>query len=1433
MTVYIPTIRRFALSEEKHLRDPDYRSYLGAEPKGIFKWQELLKLTPVVVLGEGRSGKTCEFEEQVRILKDSGNFAFFVPLERLHDEMFSDALAIEDAEAFELWKKSPSAIGYFFLDALDELKLREGTLRKAVKKLRRSCEPHFARMKLVLSCRPADWMSQIDSQLLAPFSVQPLQAALEVEALDSDAAFLEVISESKAVRGPKVSKTKPDELEFRSSPTIVTLLPLSKEEIRAFSQDYSAGQANEFCGHIEAKDLWHLYRLPAEIIDALDQMTAGVPLGSLEDQLRRGIQHKLQEKVLTKPRALSVDKAWEGAERIALALFLLKRGTLKVDGAHRPDALDISDILTDWTADEQRELIGKPLFDPSGVGFVRFHHRATQEYLAAKRLEHFRESGMHERELFAILFSEIGGEEVVKPSMAPVAAWLALWHADIRKVLLMREPGLLFRQGLPSSLSMDVRAEVLRAYVLQYAGKDWCRTGFGHEEIRRVAHGDLAPVVRELWEDGYTGHDSRELLLEMIEISPMPSCTDLALEAVWDDKIAPHHRTRASYCVLAAGTGIQKEGLVTATQNLELPQDVIRQILPKMVPKLIGVDEFFKLLDRLDNPSDSTLGLNYMIYKIVKDDGITRNMHITFRDRLTEAIWSTRQSDCRMHHACSENDHYQDGLIVCCNATIPEGGDDPARWARALAIALHFGERDESVIDKLDAEAIWEALEDNSNLRETLFWACLDLADEMEAPEGDLSRFISASSVNLRSFRSDTSDLTWLLNAVRPTASSDRRGVAFHAITRTFDISQDETLAATLREHVIDREDWTRAIQNILHPMSREPDEFELKMRAHKEARRAKETQRIAGWCEWRADVLRAPDYLMGGNRRVSILYDASKIIKQGIGNDNNWGEWNGAIIARTLGEDFLKRYRQELSEFWRETDVQLASERSPNERSSYGAYWLLALAGVKAEAETIGWATSLSHEEAVRAARIACIELNGFGGYVAALEEAHPNAVAYVVAEEAHAEVKQLSETGQAAIFHDVLYYGTENMKAAVATRIAPHLSTFNSSEQEGAQSAFEYAICIIAEKGDACSRDLAIAMLCQELERGCNFPRACILSFLAILSPEVGCIRLLQETEDLNTSEDRANAIEAFAKVFGGRHSHHFVNLDAIPENRRVSILQDLVRRVYQVVRREEDTHHEDVYSPGARDNAQDARSLLLDSLLSIKCLDTLAALHELAKQPEFGHMSDRLRQVAYEVAGQISDITAHPLSVVQAMDQNLAFIPYDHRSLLSAVMTRLDSFGHDILYADDTPIVALRRLDQETDLRRFIANWLRGRDRGVFEFTQEAVVVDEKRTDIRFHPRAMPGYATVELKRETWSVRDFEKALRTQLVGQYLQHERCRVGVLLLCQANTKYWLHPDTQKRMTLEDVVGHLNRIAGEIMAERPELQIVVKGIDYS
>lgn len=66
----------------------------------------------------------------------------------------------------------------------------------------------------------------------------------------------------------------------------------------------------------------------------------------------------------------------------------------------------------------------------------RFHHRSTQEYLAARRLLSLRRSGMSTKALLRLLFSTCYGVDVVFPSMRAIAAWLALWDDSVRDALV-------------------------------------------------------------------------------------------------------------------------------------------------------------------------------------------------------------------------------------------------------------------------------------------------------------------------------------------------------------------------------------------------------------------------------------------------------------------------------------------------------------------------------------------------------------------------------------------------------------------------------------------------------------------------------------------------------------------------------------------------------------------------------------------------------------------------------------------------------------------------------------------------------------------------------------------------------------------------------------------------------------------------------------
>ena len=59
--------------------------------------------------------------------------------------------------------------------------------------------------------------------------------------------------------------------------------------------------------------------------------------------------------------------------------------------------------------------------------------------------------------LFRLLFVEIYGAEVVRPSMRATAAWLALWDDAVRTGLIEREPEALLSFGDPATLEVQAR----------------------------------------------------------------------------------------------------------------------------------------------------------------------------------------------------------------------------------------------------------------------------------------------------------------------------------------------------------------------------------------------------------------------------------------------------------------------------------------------------------------------------------------------------------------------------------------------------------------------------------------------------------------------------------------------------------------------------------------------------------------------------------------------------------------------------------------------------------------------------------------------------------------------------------------------------------------------------------------------------------------
>lgn len=512
---YIELSRRFHDLPKEELPSPEVLAYWSDHDSVSLGWSELLQHPRVILLAEAGSGKTEEMQAQATRLRAEGKPAFFVPLESLDKDPLRELLSPAEEQALVAWKADEQATAFFFLDAVDELKLTEGKLERALGRLAREIDGLLHRAHIIISCRPYDWRPSTD--MMTVQTRLPFVSPKTVVPSDPEEPFLAPLREPRNRPENKKSKASID-----GTPRVVVLLPLNERQIKALAFFVGVSDTARFMEEIDQRNAWTFARRPSDLIDLAAFWQANGRLGTRREQHAANVATKLKENP-DRPRsgALSEERARSGAERLALALTLTHTRTIRapehaLPAEYSEGVLDPEKILPDWTPEERRSLLSRALFDPATYGRIRFHHRTVQEYLAAERLRVLRENGMSIKSLRRLLFGERYGLSLVIPSMQAIAAWLALSEDDVRRELMRREPEILLSEGDPESLPLEVREQLLRSFAEAYGEGGWRGLNIPIDQVRRLAHSDLAPVIREIWSRKPLSPDVKEVLLDVI-----------------------------------------------------------------------------------------------------------------------------------------------------------------------------------------------------------------------------------------------------------------------------------------------------------------------------------------------------------------------------------------------------------------------------------------------------------------------------------------------------------------------------------------------------------------------------------------------------------------------------------------------------------------------------------------------------------------------------------------------------------------------------------------------------------------------------------------------------------------------------------------------------------------------------------------------------
>lgn len=389
-----------------------------------------------------------------------------------------------EEERLEAWLRSQSEIATFFLDSIDELKLTLGKFDQALKRLNKALAGQLGRARIIITTRPVP----IDRELI----VRHLPIPVPAEAEPTAEAFADMVMD----RGKK----KPADDAAPKAWRNVGLMPLSRAQMREFAVLQRVPDPDALLADIRQRDAEEFAERPQDLVELCSDWREHHRIRSHREQVETNIATKLKPSIDRRERAeLSQETAIEGASRLALAAMLTRKLTLRhsadSDSVHASEAaLDVSKILQDWSAEARATLLERPLFGFASYGRVRFHHRSVVEFLAAKRLDALLSRGVSIKSIKRLLFTETAqAVRTVRPSMRPVAAWLALPRDTVFEDIVALDPAVVLDHGDPQSLRPAQRVRALEAYVVRYGRGGWRGLSTPRIQVHRFA--EPVPVV--------------------------------------------------------------------------------------------------------------------------------------------------------------------------------------------------------------------------------------------------------------------------------------------------------------------------------------------------------------------------------------------------------------------------------------------------------------------------------------------------------------------------------------------------------------------------------------------------------------------------------------------------------------------------------------------------------------------------------------------------------------------------------------------------------------------------------------------------------------------------------------------------------------------------------------------------------------------------
>ena len=1305
-----------------------WRSSLG--------WPELLKYRRVILLAEASCGKTQEFKNQRTRLATEGKASFFLAIETLADHGFAEALDWNELQEFERWREGTSD-AWFFLDSVDEARLARKSFETALRRLARELGGELGRAFILVSSRITDWRGGDDFETFRRLLPCHSRAAARPTGDEQGDPLLDPIfveRKETPVRKPEIEPAEP---------IVVQLSALNESQYRLLARSVGVIDVDAFVGGIARHGLQAFTERPGDLLDIAGYWNEHRKFGPFAEMMEESVRRKLAEIDPHRPDngVLPATKARQGAEQIAAALMFGKSFTLRApkhdfDPALAADALDAAAILPSWTDEERNTLLRRGIFAPASYGRVRFHHRSTQEYLAAEWLHRLLQASCPQDEIWNILFVERYGVATVVPSLRPVAAWLAQRHPVFRDEIIRREPLILIRSGDPGSLSLTVKKKILKTYASMDAAGQTGRSGLESRSLGMFADQELAPAIRDAWEAN-PKEDFRDDLLRLIRDGAITACVGLAREVVSDKNAKWHLRVFALQALIACK---DHDGLASAALGLlEAPDQIDSRLAAsfarELYPAYLSTKDLRTLLrETIPAPKGSTAGFGYDLsdhYEATPSAGDRRELIRGLAEMcLTPPFVDPYRRVSARYRFLAKQVH------AIAESEIKHAYDRPTLDLINLLMVAERTERRPSSSNKEDGLRV--LVHRHRNFSHGLFWADVEEHRRNERSPHRLTRFWQVQTGGHQVlWSSDKEDRNYLFDQLVARENEDDRLIILSAIMAVSDLGPEREVAAErARAIVAGSSILGEEIQRYLAVPTEDDESIDRSRRmAAREAKQAAaEAKAKASWEEFAAllrsdpSLLSDPKHLAtwkGGLFRLKHLLDWLRG-RSNTHDDKALRDWR--LLNEGFGASVAKAFRGGLRHIWRLSPAQ-RPVHTANNGVTVSWHTVLAYGAIGVEAaEDPDWTSHLTVQEAKRASEHGCFSEQGYPDWLDQLYSSFPEAVAPAIRKAVEHEWL-CPEPAVSNLIHRL---------AARAFQIPPAVGSMVSAitlqHEAGRPETLGLCVDILSKstpepKTKAELIKMARARLTVHRRAGRDDYAFRYLALLFLIDPDYATGNVIRWIGQAPAGAQQKRAEKTFATLFNRHHPVIFVALDRVS----VPSLEKLLYLAYHHIRTEDDLPHEGSFTPTERDDAESARSTLISALMERPGADAYEVLRRAASHSDFLLSAARFCQIAKEKAEQDAEIQAWlPAEIIAFEGRHIAPVKTGE-DLFHVVKAVLRDIQFHLDHGDGTSRTLLERAADEDEVQKWLAEHLNFRAKERYHTHREAEVALGDKPDL----------------------------------------------------------------------------------------------------